>query len=315
MVQRKLLAYLAIIIASLCWGTSYTVVKIGLTYLDPPIPPMGYLALRFTLALVILFPFLILGENRNDFLALIKNKYIVILGMVNGSSFIFQFLGQGGTTAAIATLMVNTFLISTPFFSTYMTGEKVSSRIIIGIILGFIGAVITSISVLTTEVPEEEILIFIISTLFVLLSGLIWGAYGVISQILNKRGLEEGIHEMNNVPATFGASNLYSVILISITMILLNQVPTNLNAGSWAAIAYLAVISTLLPFILYIFASQMIPPTELNVITLLNVIVGLFLATLVLSEKLTVFGLFGSGLIVLSICIAITSKPNPSISS
>ncbi len=72
---------------------------------------------------------------------------------------------------------------------------------------------------------------------------------------------------MNNVPATFGASNLYSVILISITMIFLNQVPTNLNAGSWTAIAYLAVISTLLPFILYIFASQMIPPTELNVIS------------------------------------------------
>ena len=166
MVQRKHLAYLAIVIASICWGTSYTVVKIGLTYLDPPIPPMGYLALRFSLALVILSPFLLFGKNRNDLLVLIKNKYIVILGLVNGSSFIFQFLGQAGTTAAIATLMVNTFLISTPFFSTYMTGEKVSSRIVVGIILGFIGATITSISVLTTDVPEEEIWIFIISTIF-----------------------------------------------------------------------------------------------------------------------------------------------------
>ncbi len=196
----------------------------------------------------------------------------------------------------------------------YITGEKVSSRIIIGIILGFIGAAITSISVLTTEVPENEIWLFIISTIFVLVSGLIWGAYGVISQILNKRGFEEGIHEMNNVTAIFGASNFYSVILISITMIFLNQVPTTLTANSWAAIAYLAVISTLLPFILYIFASQMIPPTELNVITLLNVIVGLFLATLVLSEKLTVFGLFGSGLIVLSIYIASTSERKQPIS-
>lgn len=315
MVQRKPLAYLAIVIASICWGTSYTVVKIGLTYLDPPIPPMGYLALRFTLALVILSPFLLFGKNRNDLLVLIKNKYIVILGLVNGSSFIFQFLGQAGTTAAIATLMVNTFLISTPFFSTYMTGEKVSSRIVVGIILGFIGAAITSISVLTTDVPEEEIWIFIISTILVLLSGLIWGAYGVISQILNKRGLEKGILEMNNVAATFGASNFYSVILISIAMIFLNQVPTTLTASSWTAIAYLAVISTLLPFILYIFASHMIPPTELNVITLLNVIVGLFLASLVLSEKLTVFGLFGSGLIILSIYIASTSMRKPPISA
>ncbi|MHA2305875.1 MAG: DMT family transporter [Candidatus Hodarchaeales archaeon] len=314
MVQRKPLAYLAIVIASFCWGTSYTVVKIGLTYLDPPIPPMGYLALRFTLALVVLSPFLIFGKYRNDLLVLIKNKYIVILGLVNGSSFILQFLGQAGTTAAIATLMVNTFLISTPLFSTYMTGEKVSSRIVIGIILGFIGAAITSISVLTTDVPEEEIWIFIISTIFVLLSGLIWGVYGVISQILNKRGLEEGIHEMNNATATFGASNLYSVILVSITMIFLNQVPTTLTAGSWAAIAYLAVIGTILPFILYIFASQMIPPTELNVITMLNVIVGLFLAILVLSEKLTVFGLFGSGLIIIAIYLASTNERNPPIS-
>ncbi len=59
MLQRKFIAYLSIVIASICWGTSYTVVKIGLTYLDPPIPPMGYLTLRFTLALVILSPFLL----------------------------------------------------------------------------------------------------------------------------------------------------------------------------------------------------------------------------------------------------------------
>lgn len=52
----------------------------------------------------------------------------------------------------------------------------------------------------------------------------------------------------------------------------------------------------------------MIPATELNVITLLNVIVGLFLAVFLLSENLFILGIFGSFLIILSIFLASTEE-------
>jgi len=52
----------------------------------------------------------------------------------------------------------------------------------------------------------------------------------------------------------------------------------------------------------------MITTTELNVITLLNVIVGLFLAVFLLSENISILGIFGSFLIILSIFLASTDE-------
>ena len=308
MISKRHLSYLAILIAAFFWGTSYSVVKIGLSILDPPIPPMGYLTIRFALALVLLSPLLLHSNTRSDFLALLKSKYIIIMGLINGGSFILQFLGQTGTPAAIATLLINTNLITTPILSSIVLHEEITNKLKISVVLGFIGAVIASLSVFPSDVSTQETFIFIVNTLLVLIAGLSWGGYAVVSRILNKKAIDEGKQEMNNAIAAFGASNFYSVFLMSISMLLLNQVPISLTAESWIAIIYLGVFCTLIPFVLYIFASQMIPATELNVITLLNVIVGLFLAVFLLSENLSILGIFGSFLIILSIFLASTEE-------
>ena len=307
--ENRSSAYLAIFIAAVLWGTPYTVVKIGLSILSPPLPPLGYLWLRFLIALLLLFPLLLSTPIRNDIFKLLKNKSIIFLGIINGSTYVLQFLGQVGTTAAIATLLASTYLISTPIFSSYFNGTKITNKLKLAVVGGIFGALIVSWSV-SDGIASEDTLIFIISTLLVLISGLVWGGYGVASSKITKKAAEEGIQEMANSPAVFAASNVFSLLLVSILMLFLNQSPRleSLTLEAWVAVSYLAIFCTLLPFILYIYAGKVIEATTMNFILLLNIIVGLIIANLVLAEVLSFYGLVGSFFIISSIYLASSTE-------
>lgn len=299
-------AYIAIIVAALLWGTPYAVVKIGLSMLSPPLPPLGYLWLRFLITLLLMLPLLFSTPIRNDIFKLLKNRSIIFLGLINGSTYVLQFLGQVGTTATIATLLASTYLISTPIFSSYYNGTKITNKLKLAVGGGICGTLIVFWSVSSNEIPSEDTLTFIISTLLVLISGLVWGGYGVASSKITQKAEEEGIQEMANSPAVFAASNFFSLLMINILMLFLNQSPCleSLSLEAWVAVSYLAIFCTLLPFILYIYASKAIEATTLNVILLLNIIVGLIIANLVLAEVLSFLGLLGSFFIISSIYLA-----------
>ncbi|UCG04210.1 MAG: DMT family transporter [Candidatus Heimdallarchaeota archaeon] len=310
--ENRSSAYIAVFIAAVLWGTPYTVVKIGLSILSPPLPPLGYLWLRFLIAFLLLFPLFLSTPIRNDIFKLLKNKSIVFLGVINGSTYVLQFLGQVGTTAAIATLLASTYLISTPIFSSYFQGTKITLKLKFAVFGGISGALIVSWSVSSDITALEDTLTFIISTFLVLMSGLVWGGYGVASSEISKKAIEEGIEEMANSPAVFASSNFFSLLMVSILMLILNQSPSveSLKLEAWIAVIYLAVFCTLLPFILYIYAGKVIEATEMNVILLLNIIVGLIIAHIVLAEVLSFFGLLGSFLIISSIYLASSSEGN-----
>lgn len=185
--ENRSSAYIAVLFAAILWGTPYAVVKIGLSVLSPPLSPLGYLWLRFFIALLLLLPLLLYTPIRNEIIKLLKNKSIVLLGLINGSTYVLQFLGQVGTTAAIATLLASTSLISTPIFSSYFQGTKITRRLKLAVIGGIIGALIVSWSVSFDTIALEDTLAFIISTLLVLISGLVWGGYGVASSKISKK--------------------------------------------------------------------------------------------------------------------------------
>ncbi|MFX1505858.1 MAG: DMT family transporter [Promethearchaeota archaeon] len=308
--ESRFSAYVAVIAAAILWGTPYAVVKIGLSLLSPPLSPLGYLWLRFLLALLLFLPLLLSTPFRNDIFKLLKNKSIIFLGLINGSTYVLQFLGQVGTTAAIATLLASTYLISTPFFSSYCNGTKITNKLKLAVIGGICGALIVSWSVSSDGIASEDTLTFILSTLFILISGLVWGGYGVASSKITKRAAEEGIQEMANSPAVFASSNFFSLLMVSILMLFFNQSPCleSLTLEAWVSVSYLAIFCTLLPFILYIYAGKVIEATTMNVILLLNIIVGLIIANLVLAEVLSFFGLIGSCLIISSIYIASSAE-------
>jgi len=169
------LAYIEVFIAAVLWGTPYAVVKIGLSVFSPPLPPLGYLWFRFLIASLLLLPLLLHAPIRNDIHTLLKNKSIVFLGLINGSTYVLQFLGQAGTTVTIATLLASTYPISTLILSSYFNGTKITRKLKLAVIGGLCGVLIVSWSVLSNETALGDTSTFFISTLLVLMSGLVWG--------------------------------------------------------------------------------------------------------------------------------------------
>ena len=302
MEKRFILAMLAMVFAGSLWGTSYTFVKIGLMTI--PLKPLGVLSLRFFLALVFLLPLFLSQAFKKSMVPLLRNPLVFLLGTVNGISYSLQFIGQEGTTAGLAALMVNMFLISTPIISIFVFRDFPSKKLILSLILGTLGVIIVSGSIIITDISEGEYLRFIMSTLLVLISGLVWGGYGVVSRAIYSEDLNPE-SELHNAPAVFFVSNFYSALVIIISSVLLNQLPKlNIPLESWIVLCYLAIFCTIIPFTLYIYSSRILIPSILNIVTLINVVVGIIMANIILGEELTTYGILGSMLILISIYLA-----------
>jgi len=309
MKTTSLFAAFVMMVAAFFWGTTYVIVKIGLSYLNPPLPPLGFLFLRFLIALIIIFIPVSLLNPIKDLFILLKNKWIISLGVVNASAYILQFLGQGGTTSAIAALFINIYLISTPFIAWVILKERIPKKLIGAIFCGLIGVIMVSTANILIE-PPQDFTIFLISTILVFFSGIIWGGYSVISKQINILAHVTNSIPMKNSPLIFTISNFYTVCLIFFSMLFFNHLPNIFvfTLNSWLIILYLAICGTLIPFVLIIYASRTLKASEINLITLLNVIVGLILASLVLSEDFTLLSVIGSSFIIIAIITSINSK-------
>ncbi len=289
--------------ATILWGTSYVVVKIGLSVLTPPLPPLGFLFLRFSLALLVLIPFFPFLTSIQNLKSLFTDKFVILLGIVNGSSYIFQFIGQTGTTAGMATLMVNTYLISTPLLTSYYLKIPLTRKLKFSIIMGVVGVILSASSVLITDIPENEIFSFLISTGIILLSGLVWGSYAIVSSEFHRKSENKD----NSHPIViFAVSNFISVILIGISMVITDQIPqlSNISVEALISVLWLALGCTTIAFALYIYASKTIPPTTINVILLFNIIIGLLLSAILLGDSLSLLMIIGSLIIIIAIFLA-----------
>jgi drug/metabolite transporter (DMT)-like permease len=301
--RRKVTAFLAIFLSAILWGTTYPVVKIGLSVLTPPLPPLGYLFLRFSIALLVFIPFFPFLTSIQNLKSLLKDKYVILLGIVNGISYITHFLGVKGTTAGMATLMVNTYLISTPLITSYYLKVQVTKKLKFSTIVGALGVVLSATGVLITDIPEGEIITFLASTGSILLSGLIWGSYAVVSSEFHRKLENE---ERSHPIMIFAVSNFISVIIIGVSTVITNQVPqfNTISPDAWFSVLYLGLACTSIAYALYIYASRTISPTTNNIALLLNIIVGIILSVILLGDTLSLLMIIGSLFIIVAIYIA-----------
>ena len=107
-------AIVSVSIASLFWGTTYSIVRYGLSEMD--LSPFSFLFLRFLIALLSLSPLIFVKQIRMEVFRTLRMPVILLLGVFNGLSYGFQYAGQVSTTAGIATIMMNTYVLFTPVF-------------------------------------------------------------------------------------------------------------------------------------------------------------------------------------------------------
>lgn len=128
------LVFIAIIFSAIIGGAAVVYTKIGLGQ----IPPFSFTFLRFAIASLCILPFFLKNLPKPD-----KNFYKVILFslILSFNIIVFPF-GIMLTTATISQTLYATVPIFVAVFSFFLLSERVPSRKIFGIILGFAGTLV-----------------------------------------------------------------------------------------------------------------------------------------------------------------------------
>jgi len=273
------------ILAGVLWGTSFPAIKIGLEFVDPFMFVFLRMSLASALALLIGF----ITKNLNVSLA--KEKLIWCLGLLNGFSYLIQYVGMNYTTASKSSLLVNLSAVWVAVLSWLILMERFSKKKTSGIALGIIGVffVTTNLDLLTLTQG------MILGDGLVFLAGIIWSFF----MVYNKR-LVDTYNVIQFMPWLFLATTLPLIPFISLST---NISLMNFSIEAWMIIIYTAAFCWVVPYYLWIRGLKHISPATSTVILLIEVITAIAISIFLLGDPFTLISGIGASLILLAIIL------------
>lgn len=264
-------AYLALVIVSIFWGTTYLAARIGVQHMHG----MMLAGLRQTSAGLILTAFFLLKGYKLPQLPVLSRLFVIGVIMLCGSNglmtWAMQYIpsGLGAIIAATVPIWVTIF----SFFLVQRT--RISWQLVTGMIIGLLGiGGIFYDNLAHLMEPEYRFGVLLITAACVF-----WALGSVLTA---KWAL--GINYLYGA----GYQMLFSGIVMLVIAGLMGQ---HLNVGSftgelWGSLLYLVFIGSLLSYSAYVFALNNLPPSLVSVYAYINPIVAVLLGWLILSEKL-----------------------------
>jgi len=132
--------FLVLLLVCTIWGLHFVVMKVTISNTAPP---LFYAAIRMTIVMILLLPFLRLHRG--------QMKYVLGAGLGFGAlNYAFMFPALKFVTASAAAVMIELYVPFSIILSIAFLGERIGRRRIFGIIIAFTGAVI-----IATAKPDE----------------------------------------------------------------------------------------------------------------------------------------------------------------
>lgn len=276
------------VLAALLWATSFSVIKVGLRYIEP----YSFLFLRFLLATALL-AIIALGAGKGRLLIrYLGGKYPVVLGLALAASFTLQFRAQTEIPASTAAIIINSSTLLVAPLSALILHERFGTRNAMALVLGIVGVyLITARSVGAGAESGTWLGNVLISA-----SAVSTALYIVATKkAVSRKNLEA-------LPL------LAAVFAWSLPVYLVMAAPT-LKAGvcagreAWFAIAYLAVFCSALAFLLWARAMRYIGALTSAIVLLSELVFGVLIARVFLGEALSTPTIAGCLLIGLGIVV------------
>jgi drug/metabolite transporter (DMT)-like permease len=283
----RITAILIALAVNVFWATSWVFIKIGLE----DIPGLTFAGLRYTLAVIFLFPFLLRKSVTAEVKTLDKRTWIklIILGIVLFS------LAQGGQFLALSYLpsvSVGLILSMSSLFvamvSYYAIREKPTWLQWLGVLLNF-GGILLYFS--TFEGFEGNLFGWI----FAFLSLVANGVGTILGRNLNKGG------RISPIVTTTVSMGVGAVLMLIIGVLWQGFPPLSLK--SVGIIVLLASVNTALAFTLWNYSQQTLGATEASVINNTMLVHIAILAWIFLGEKQSINGIIGLALVTLGAVI------------
>ena len=277
------------VLSGVLWGSSFPAIKIGLRYIDPYM----FVFLRFFSAAIIMFIILLFTRKLDIKFA---NKRIWGLGILNGVSYLLQYVGMAFTAASKSSLLVNLTAVWVAIISWFLLKERFGKKKLLGIILSIIGVFLITTNLNFSELAKGMFL----GDILVLSSGVGWSFF----IIYNKKYIDDAENSFQ-----FMAWVLFITVIPLIPFIpLSSSVSLNLPIEAWFAIAYTALFCWIVPYSLWLKGLKHISSVTSTVVLLTEVVVAIIISYFMLNEIFTLISSAGALIILLAIVLVSLDK-------
>jgi len=282
------------------WGSTWLFIKLGLADL----PPFTFAGIRFVIALAILFT--IIRIRRID-LPRARADWILlaITGILSfGFNYGLVFWGEQYISSGLAALLqATTPAFGLVFAHFHLPGERLSWAKIGGVILGVcgVGVVFSNQLAVAGKQALAGCVALLLSSIAVAYSNVLVKTYG---------------HKLN--PAILAAGQMFFGLLLLLAVGTgLEGNPLRFHWTSMAVVAllYLAVVGSVIAFLLYYWLILHMDVTKSMLIALVTPVVAVLLGMIVLDEQIGWRTLAGGAMIMLGITLIVLRKNRESVQS
>ena len=283
--RTTVLATLALLAMTACWGTTFFLIK---DLLDR-VPVLDFLALRFAIATVAL---LLLAPRALGAMNPAARRPALVLGVLYGFAQILQTAGLAHTPASVSGFITGMYVVMTPLFAAVLLRQRITAVTWGAVALAMVGLGVLTLS--GFSIGYGEALTFCAAGLYALhIVGL--GAWSRASDAMGMTIIQLFVITV----VCFAASAPGGMVLPS-------------TVGDWLSVVYMAVFAGALALAGQTWAQAHLPPTRTAIIMSMEPVFAAFFAVLLGGESLTLRMLLG-GSLVLTAMIVVELAPRRKI--
>ncbi|MEJ6951666.1 DMT family transporter [Natronospora cellulosivora (SeqCode)] len=289
MIIKKYLPYLAGVFFSSIFGFSFLFTKEVLDIIQP----FHLLALRFSIAAIILLLLYLIGIIKLDFNKKDKAMLIILAVVQPGLYFIFETLGIQMTSSSEAGMMIALIPVVVSIFAFVFLGEKTNKEQVFFVLLSVFGVVF--IVFMRGNIGQDFRLLGIF---YLLLAVLMAGIYNVISR---KLSLSFTPVEITFIMMWSGAVFFNILALINHKDTFRSYFSPLFNIQVLIALIYLGLFSSIIAFFLMNYTLSRVEAAQAAVFANLTTVVSILAGVFIRGESFYWFQVLGGLLIIVGV--------------
>ncbi|WP_309650056.1 DMT family transporter [Nocardioides sp.] len=283
--RTTLLATLALLAMTACWGSTFFLIK---DLLDR-VPTLDFLAVRFAIASAVM---LLVAPRALSRLSAQSRRHAIVLGVLYGVAQILQTAGLAHTAASVSGFITGMYVVATPLFAAVLLGTRITA-----LTWGAVALAAAGLGVLTLNgfsIGYGEAITLVAAMLYALhIVGL--GAWSAPGQALGM--------------------SIVQLMVIAVVC-LLATAPDGIvlprEPRDWLSITYMAVFAGAAALVGQTWAQSILPPTRCAIIMSMEPVFAAFFAVLLGGESMTMRMVLG-GVMVLGAMLVVEVGPRRKI--
>ncbi len=288
----KKTAFLYIILAGICWGTSGIFLKNLVTY---GFTPMQTTTVRAVVAAVG-FALYVLLTHKSKFKINIKELlFFAIGGVAIYGTAAFYFSAIEASSASTAVVLMYTAPVIVMVFSVAFLGERFNVAKLISVVLVTVGCALVAGIIGGLKFSVFGIILG-------LLAGIAYSSYNLVTRIQMMKGMDST------------SSTLYGFVFMAvISLVVTNPVETldvvlKASPAALPLIIGIGVVTCVLPYLFYTLALRDIPAGTASSLAVVEPVAATLFSVFVFGEKLDITSIIGIVMILSAVLILSKSE-------